>query len=86
MAAMLKTNERLVRIGETALRAPDGTPLPTVPMYIIVDEKAVDTKTGLTKGEAELSHDIASLLAPKFKEYMDGVKRKKINSRGARND
>ncbi|GHV35797.1 hypothetical protein FACS18949_14470 [Clostridia bacterium] len=32
----LKENERLVYAGKTALRAPDGTPLPAVPQYMIV--------------------------------------------------
>lgn len=32
----LKKNERLVYAGNTALRAPDGTPLSAVPQYMIV--------------------------------------------------
>lgn len=32
----LKKNERLVYAGDTALRAPNGTPLPSVPQFVIV--------------------------------------------------
>jgi hypothetical protein len=32
----LKKNERLIFAGHTALRAPDGTPLPAVPQFVIV--------------------------------------------------
>lgn len=38
----LKKNQRLVYAGETALRAPDGTPLPTVPQYMIVSAEQAD--------------------------------------------
>ena len=31
----LKENERLVYAGDAALRAPNGTPLPTVPQFVI---------------------------------------------------
>ena len=73
MAITLKPNQRLVCAGQTALRSPDGTPLPAVPMYIIVDESVIDPKTGLAPGEAEMHDDIAAVLAPMFKQYMDGV-------------
>jgi hypothetical protein len=38
----LKKNERLVLAGNTALRAPDGTPLPSVPTYIIASINKAD--------------------------------------------
>jgi hypothetical protein len=38
----LKPNERLVRTGKTDLRAPDGTPLPAVPQYMIVAVEDAD--------------------------------------------
>ena len=75
MARKLKDNESLVCIGSTALRAPDGTPYPSVPMYVIVDESQVDKKTGLSEGENELNNDIAKVFAGKFKQYVDGVKK-----------
>jgi len=74
MAISLKPNERLVCIGSTAQRAPDGTPYPSVPMYIIVEDSDVDPTSGLSAGEAELYEDIAGILAAKFKQYVDGVK------------
>ena len=46
--------EKYVQIGSSALRAPDGTPYPSVPIYIKVDESAVDPESGLTEGEKEL--------------------------------
>lgn len=84
MAEKLKPNERLVCVGSTALRAPDGAFLPSVPLYIKVDESAVDLKTGLTPGEAELQDDIAAVLAPMFKQYMDGVKALERGTRGGK--
>ena len=77
MSRLLKPNEKLVCVGLTALRAPDGTPLQGVPMYVIVDECIVEPKTGLSYGEAGLFDDVVkNVLAPKFKEYMDGVKKR----------
>lgn len=49
----LKKNERLVFAGNTALRAPDGTPLPSVPQFVIigVDEAAAGGVVELQKNE-----------------------------------
>lgn len=38
----LKKNQRLIYAGETALRAPDGSPLPAVPQYMIVTVDEAD--------------------------------------------
>ena len=38
----LKKNERLVYAGQTALRAPDGTPQPSAPQFIIVSFEEAD--------------------------------------------
>ena len=75
MAEKLKASERLVQVGVTALRGPDGSFLPAVPMYIKVDAKDVSGKTGLSKGEEQLcsSGSVAAMLAEKFKKYMDEV-------------
>jgi len=70
MAEKLKRNELLVCIGQTALRGPDGTPLPSVPMYVIVNKKDVDPETGYAKREAKAFGNIASMLAPMFDQYM----------------
>ncbi len=53
----LKKNERLVYAGETALRAPDGTPLPSVPQFVIV---GVDEAAG---GVVELQKNERLILA-----------------------
>ena len=42
MAIILNENERLLFAQMSALRAPDGTPLPAEPLYIIVDASAAD--------------------------------------------
>ncbi len=42
MIKLLNDNQRLVYAGETALRAPDGTPLPSVPQYMIVSADEAD--------------------------------------------
>jgi len=39
----LHENERLIQAGTVALRAPDGSPLPAVPQYIIVHVDEADT-------------------------------------------
>jgi len=39
---LLQPNERLVCVGKTALRAPDGTPLEGVPQYMIVQADKAD--------------------------------------------
>jgi hypothetical protein len=53
----LKKNERLVFAGNAALRAPDGTPLPSVPQFVIV---GVDEATGSV---AELKDNERLILA-----------------------
>jgi|GEM_PF-483801 len=75
MAMKLKANERLVCVGQTALRAPDGTPLPAVPLYKIVDasEVGAECSGNLTTGESGLYDDIAAVFGQKFKQYVDGV-------------
>jgi len=75
MAINLKANERLVCVGQTALRAPDGMPLPAVPMYVIVKEQDIDPKSRLSTSEIDLHSDIASELALLFKKYVDGVEK-----------
>lgn len=74
MAEFLKEGEALVQIGVTALRAPNGDFLPSVPMYIKVGAEQVNPKTGLSVGEEDLCGDIARVMAGKFKQYADGVK------------
>lgn len=60
-----------VQIGITALRAPDGTFLPSTPIYAEVPEV---TREGLAPVESETIDDIAQIFAEKFKQYIDGAK------------
>ena len=49
----LKENECLVRVGHIELRAPDGTPLPSLPQYIIVSVERADPAAIATVKENE---------------------------------
>ena len=78
MAIKLKPKERLVCVGQTALRAPDGTPLPAVPLYKIVDISEVEEHKKSepnppSVGESGLYEDIAAVFGEKFKAYVDGL-------------
>jgi len=76
MATLLQPHERLVCIGSSALRAPDGSPLESVPIYKIVGESSVNSETGMSDCEAEFfEKTVARRLAPKFKKYTDELKR-----------
>ena len=75
----LKKNERLVCVGQTALRAPDGKPLHAVPLYKVVDVKEAGElieadKTTLTTGESGLYDDIAAVFGDKYKQYVEGCR------------
>lgn len=59
-----------VQIGITALRAPDGTFLPSVPIYAEVP-KATDE--GLAPVEDKTVGELSRIFAGKFKQYIDGV-------------
>jgi len=78
VATILKPHERLVCVGQTAARAPDGSFLPAVPLYRIDDVGEAgagecDRKAVLTVGESGLYDDIAAVFGGKFKQYIDGV-------------
>ena len=74
MTKTLKPHEVLVCVGQTALRAPDGSFLPAVPLYRIADVSEIHVDTdGLTVGESGLYDDIAAVFGEKFKQYVDGV-------------
>lgn len=59
----------LVQIGVTAMRGPDGKPLPGVPMYIIVPK----AKDAVPAGREALD-TVSGLFAEKFREYREGTK------------
>jgi len=70
----MMNDEKFVMIGATALRKPDGTFHPAIPLYVKVDQGAVDPDNGFTEGEKELYDDIGAALMPFYKKYADGVK------------
>ncbi len=45
---LLKEGERLIYAGETALRAPNGTPLPSVPQFMIIPSAEADPAAAVT--------------------------------------
>ena len=79
------SKEKYICVGSTALRAPDGSFLPSVPLYIKVEEIAGDNGDGITTGETEHYNDIGASLLPLYKNYINGVKlfEKETRSGGA---
>lgn len=75
MARVLEQNERLVQIGQTALRAPDGSFLPAQPLYIIVSSADADqTDSRFSEGEGQSMTDVSGIFAEKFAQYVKGAK------------
>ena len=70
MSRDLKPTERLVQIGQTALRAPDGSFLPAQPLYIIVEAEPQDKL--FSAGEEQLMTDVSGIFAKKFAQYVQG--------------
>lgn len=56
-------SERYIQVGVTALRGPDGSFLPSVPLYIKATPEA-------KAAEEALIQDIAGVLAQKMKQYI----------------
>ena len=73
MSRDLKPTERLVQIGQTALRAPDGSFLPAQPLYIIVEAAPDEPQDKLfSAGEEKLMTDVSGIFAKKFAQYVQG--------------
>lgn len=68
----LKENEMLLQIGTQALRGPKGEIISKAAVCVIVRKPEAGT---LTTGEASVCDDIASVLAGKFRQYTDGIRR-----------
>ena len=68
----------LVQVGIIALRAPDGSFLPSTPIYkdLPVNER------GRTAQEEKATAEISRILAAKFKAYMDGCQGNKESEEG----
>lgn len=60
--------ERFEQIGITALRAPDGSFLPAVPLYVKTTAEVVE------QHETALVADVAGIFASKYKQYVEGVR------------
>ncbi|NLW82778.1 MAG: hypothetical protein GXY42_14070 [Desulfovibrionales bacterium] len=56
-----------IQVGVTALRGLDGSYLPAVPLYIKATPEA-------KAAEEALTHDIASVLSERMKEYIEQTK------------
>jgi len=59
-----------IQVGVTALRAPDGTFLPAVPLY-------VQTKDQARLGGEETINGIAKVFAQRMKQYVDEAKKER---------
>lgn len=64
---MESTNE-YIQIGETALRAPDGSFLESVPLYVKAEDVGEDA-------EERLISDIGRLFAAKMEKYVEGCEK-----------
>lgn len=64
----------LKQVGVMSLRAPDGTFLPSTPLYADIPDGDVRA-TGLTKLEEQNCDEIMDILAGKFKQYVDGCRK-----------
>lgn len=75
MARLLAANEALVEVGVMGLRAPDGTITENVKLFRIVSAESVNPQSGMTQGEEALCGDIGKVLAEKFAQYINGIKK-----------
>ena len=65
---------KYIQIGVTALRAPDGTPLPAVPLYIKVDDDVDEEQM-----QEPMITDFAGLCAKKYSEYINAKYKEEKN-------
>ena len=75
MARILGEGEALVEVGVMGLRGPKGDFVENVKLYRIVPAREVSPKSGMTKGEETACADIAAVLAEKFGQYVQGVRK-----------
>lgn len=66
------TMAKYIQIGVTALRGPDGTPLPSVPLYIKVDDDVEEEQM-----QEPMITDFAGLCAKKYSEYVNAKSKSK---------
>jgi hypothetical protein len=65
--------EVFVQIGLTALRGPDGSFLPAVPLYVKADPADVSPAGQYIGSEPALA-DVADIFADKFRQYAEARK------------
>lgn len=65
--------EVFAQVGVTALRAPDGSFLPSVPLYIKVAAEDI-APDGRYIGEDRTLTDVADIFADKYRQYVEGTK------------
>lgn len=81
MARILADNERLIQRATLGLRTPGGT-IENVALYEIITVDKLDRRTGLTADEIASCADFARDIAPKFKQYADGMRATKRGTTG----
>jgi hypothetical protein len=65
---------RVIPIGVTALREPDGTPMKSITMYVDADEAQAAGLVPMPEKETAASCDVAGLFTAKHKAYIQAVK------------
>lgn len=77
--------EKMVQIGVTALRDPSGGFLPSVPLFIREEDAGkINPATGRPIQEDLVLDDVAKIFADKFKQYVDGNRKRKKDERARR--
>jgi|BioPla2DNA2_1021312.scaffolds.fasta_scaffold16687_7 hypothetical protein len=72
--AVSRHEPEYIQVGVTALRGPDGSFLPSVPLYIRATPEA-------KAAEEALIGDIASVLAERMKTYVEGNRKVKAEAK-----
>lgn len=65
----MNKKETFVQIGVTALRSPDGSFLPSVPLYVKVPAEDV-SPGGEYIGSEPVLQDVAEVFADKYRQYI----------------
>ena len=68
---MKKQKEVFLKIGDSALRAPDGSILQSIPIYVRVPAEDVDENTGIYKGEEPLIEATADAVKDLVRNYIE---------------
>lgn len=78
MQRILAEGEALQQVGVMGLRAPDGSIAENVKLYRIIPAKDINQKSNLTSGEEAACEDIGKVLADKFREYKNGIRKAEV--------